>query len=82
MKYLTQGHESKERIELLLKLTNIRSKAIKKSLISHFVDGVPARMAYVSQQVDQPNFARSKKRLESVASIVEEIKELDLEKQK
>ena len=82
MKYLVQGHESKQRIELLLELTNIRSEALKQSLMLYLVDSVIAQKSYIRAGVNQQNFARGLKRLEFVASRVEKIKELDWQNKK
>ena len=76
MKYLVPGHESKQRVELLLKFTNIRSDNLKQSLMDHLVNGLPAQMAYAKHQVEQPNFSRALNKLNKVASLVEQAKEI------
>ena len=82
MKYLVPGHESKQRVELLLKFTNIRSENIKQSLIDHLVNGLPSQMAYAKHEVEQPHFSRALSRLEKVAELIEEAKELERENKK
>ena len=77
MKYLVPGHESKQRVELLFKFTNFRSDNLKQSLMDHLVNGLPAQMAYAKHEVEQPNFSRGLKRLEVIAELIEEAKELE-----
>ncbi|EWH09831.1 hypothetical protein DS2_10287 [Catenovulum agarivorans DS-2] len=77
MNYLVQGNESAARLELLLKLTKIESEDIKAALHDHLVRGFKASHAAHINNVQQQNFVRAYKKLNSIAQIVEQIKELD-----
>ncbi|MCW3171393.1 adhesin biosynthesis transcription regulatory family protein [Shewanella subflava] len=80
MKYLIQGGESTERLQLLLQLTNIESDNIKSALHDHFVTGHPDSVAAIRNEVKKSNLSRAMKRIEEVAGTVEQIKELDWDK--
>lgn len=82
MNYLLSGHESKERVELLLKLTKISSEAVQEAITDHLVKGLPENLAASLNDVQQPNFYRALTRLNEVACIVEEIKAIDWAKRK
>lgn len=77
MNYLIQGHESAARLELLLKLTKIESEDIKAALHDHLVRGFKASHAAQINNVQQQNFVRAYKKLNSIAQTIEQIKELD-----
>ena len=80
MKYLIQGGESAERLQLLLQLTNIESDNIKAALHDHFVTGHQDNVAAIRNEVKKSNLSRAMKRIEEVANTVEQIKELDWQK--
>jgi hypothetical protein len=82
MKYLIQGGESAERLQLLLKLTNIESPDIVAALQDHFVTGHQDTVAAVRNNVKKSNLSRAIARLEQVTFTVEQIKELDWQKLK
>jgi len=77
MKFLTKGLEPEERINLLLQLTKIGSENIKSSLVDHLTKGLAENDAAMLNDVSQQNFNRALKRLNGVAGVVEQIKELD-----
>ncbi|MFT5725809.1 MAG: hypothetical protein ACI9JN_002939 [Bacteroidia bacterium] len=82
MKYLIQGGESAERLQLLLQLTNIESPDIVAALQDHFVAGYQDTVAAVRNNVKKSNLSRAIARLEQVTFTVEQIKELDWQKLK
>jgi hypothetical protein len=51
MKYLLQGGESAERLQLLLQLTNIESSDIVAALNDHFVTGHQDGVASIRNEV-------------------------------
>lgn len=77
MRYLTQGLESAERLELLLALTSIKSEDVKDALADHLVRGLADATAAGLNGVTQSNFKRALNTLEAVAAKVERIKEID-----
>tara|TARA_R110001583_G_scaffold92644_1_gene235311 strand:+ start:25 stop:288 length:264 start_codon:yes stop_codon:yes gene_type:complete len=82
MKYLIQGREPAERLQLLLQLTNIESPDIVATLNDHFVIGHQDTVAAIRNNVKKSNLSRAIARLEQVAFTVEQIKELDWQKLK
>jgi hypothetical protein len=77
VKYLIQGGESAERVELLLQLTSIRSEDIQDALADHLVRGLSDATAAGINGLTQSNFKRALDKLEEVAATVERIKEID-----
>ena len=77
MKFLSKGLESEQRINLLLQLTKIGSATIKSALVDHLTKGLTENDAAMLNDVPQQNFNRALKRLNDVAGVVEQIKELD-----
>ena len=80
MKFLTKGLEPEERINLLLLLTKIESKNIRSALVDHLTKGLTENDAAMLNDVSQQNFNRALKRLNGVAGVVEQVKELDWNK--
>jgi len=80
MKFLTKGLEPEERINLLLQLTKIGSENIKSALVDHLTKGFTENDAAMLNDVSQQNFNRALKRLNGVAAVVEQVKELDWDK--
>jgi len=80
MKFLTKGLEPEERINLLLQLTKIGSVNIKSALVDHLTKGLTENDAAMLNDISQQNFNRALKRLNRVAGIVEQVKELDWSK--
>ena len=80
MKYLFKGMVEKERLELLISLTNIKSESMINALHAHFVDGIPTVRAAARFGIDLSNFHKAMSLLNSKAWIVEEIKTIDLNK--
>ena len=78
MKFLTKGLEPEARINLLLQLTKIGSENIKSALVDHLSKGLNENDAAMLNDVSQQNFNRALKRLNEVAEVIEQIKELDL----
>ena len=79
MLVLAQGQESKKRVKLLLKLTKIESENIQSALLEYLCTGLTIDDAAMLNDVPRQNFCRALKRLNDVARIVEQIKELDWE---
>jgi len=77
MKYLFAGTQSKERLELLLRPTKIKSECIKSALYDHLVSGFDVSNAASMNDIAQQNLDRALIKLEVIASIFEEVKELD-----
>lgn len=77
MRYLTQGGQTAERLELLFSLTRIASDDIKAALNDYLVRGLPDATASSLNGVAQSNFNRALNGLEEVAATVERIKEID-----
>jgi hypothetical protein len=69
--------ESKRRIELLLSLTKLSSKPTIDALHNYLVDGWTESRAIVINGIEQSNFSRALAKLNKVASVVEEIKNID-----
>lgn len=77
MNYLLQGMESEERVDLLLALTSISSECIIKAIKMHLVEGCSESEACSARLITQSNFNRAMSKLNEVAGIVEQIKEID-----
>ena len=77
MKFLTKGLEPEARVHLLLLLTKIGSGNIKSALVDHLTKGLTENDAAMLNNVPQQNFNRALKRLNDVAGVVEQVKELD-----
>ena len=77
MQVLTQGLEPKERVELLFKLTKVKSENIQNALIDHLCQGLSGDNAAILNDVQRQNFNRALKRLNTIAEIVEKIKDID-----
>lgn len=77
MKFLSKGLEPELRVNLLLRLTKIGSQNIKSALVDHLTKGLTENDAAMLNDVSQQNFNRALKRLNVVAGVVEQIKELD-----
>lgn len=77
MKMLLRGMESTKRINLLLSLTSIKSEQIIKALHDYLVSGRTDTGAAAINMVEQSNFNRALSKLNEIASIVENIKQLD-----
>lgn len=77
MRYLIQGSESKERLELLFKLASRLGDDSKGALIDHLHTGHPEELSAYKHGLTKSNFIRAMNRLNDVAATVEQIKELD-----
>ena len=77
MRFLTQGGQTAERLELLFSLTRIASDDIKAALSDYLVRGLSDATASSLNGVAQSNFNRALNGLEEVAATVERIKEID-----
>jgi len=80
MKMLVRGLEEESRVNLIMKLTRIDSEGVKSALIDHLTKGLSEDDAAMLNDVRQQNFNRALKRLNEVAVIVEDIKNLDWER--
>lgn len=74
MRYITQGGESLQRFELLLKLTRIASDDVKDALKDHLVTGLAESTAASVNGVKLSNFKRALDSLNDSAAVVEQIK--------
>lgn len=77
MRYLTQGGQTTERLQLLLSLTRISSENTIDALSDYLVRGLADSTASALNGVSQSNFNRALAGLEKVAATVEQIKQLD-----
>lgn len=77
MNYLLAGSEPAKRVELLLSLTRIDSDDVKAALHDHLVKGVNDANAIAIHGINKSNFSRALSRLNEVAGIVEQIKDID-----
>ncbi len=77
MKALTPGCESEEKIDLLISLTNMKSKAMAKSLKKHLVDGLAEKYACTFNGTLQQNFNRDLKKVNLVAETIAKVNALD-----
>ncbi|GIU22100.1 hypothetical protein [Shewanella sp. MBTL60-007] len=78
MNYLLPGHESLERMQLLInEFTKMNSEPQKNALIEHYVNGLPVERAAARFGIEVSNLVRAQERLEQVASNIEKVKELD-----
>ncbi|WP_028115892.1 hypothetical protein [Ferrimonas senticii] len=77
MNMLLPGREPLPRIQALLSLTAIKSEAIIASLEDHYCRGVPLKSAAKINGADGSNARKASQQLETVATTVERIKEMD-----
>ena len=73
MRYLVQGGEDAETVELLLSLTRIDSDDVKSALKDYLVRGLGDATTCALHQIAQSNFNRALNRLEQVAETVERL---------
>lgn len=73
MRYLVQGGQDAETVELLLSLTRIDSDDVKQAMKDHLVTGLADSTACALREISQSNFNRALNRLESVAATVEQL---------
>ena len=71
------GAEKPEKIEVLIKLSNIRSEKMLDAIRYHLLKGSPVSVAAVINEVDESNLRRAMDKLEKVAELVEEAKDID-----
>ena len=76
MRYLVQGFESKEKIELLLSLTKIDSDNIHCALNDYFVRGFEMAEAAEINNVRHSNLSRAVDTLNRISGTVEKLFEL------
>lgn len=77
MKYLIQGSEPYERVELIISLTKMDSEDMRQAIIDHLTKGFSVSDSAKINGVLQSNLARAIKNLNVIAGKVEKIKELD-----
>jgi len=77
MKYLSQGFESKKKVELLLSLTKISSEKIQGAIHDHLVMNFGVKDAALISGCSQSNVTAALKILNGVAETVELINELN-----
>lgn len=73
MRYLVQGGEDSETVELLLSLTRIDSDDVKSALKDFIATGLSANTACDMRGIELSNFNRALNRLEQVAATVERL---------
>lgn len=76
MIYLLRGGETKEKIDLLLSLTSIKSDDIKIALNHYYINGRTEAQASELAGVPKSNMVRAMKNLNGVAGIVEQLHEI------
>ena len=76
MRYLSQGMESKEKVELLISLTEISSESIIMAIEDHFIRNFKISHAASINGCQQSNLTVAINILNKVAKIVEKINEL------
>lgn len=77
MKYYIPGHESIQRVTLLLGLTKIDSEDIKLGIRHVLTDGWPTCVAAFKAGVDESNLNRALSSINDKLIIHEKLKELD-----
>lgn len=77
MKYYVPGHESVQRVSLLLELTRIDSEDIKTGIRHHLTDGWSIGVAGFRAGVDESNLNRAISSINDKLIIHEKLKELD-----
>lgn len=88
-RYLLQGMEDPERLEILISFTRIASEDVKAALRDHLVKPDTGKAGGFSEDnaaqfngVSASNFNRALKRLNIVAGKMERVKEIDWARQK
>jgi hypothetical protein len=77
VKRLLCGCESRERVELMMGETGIRSERVKSAIIDHLVKGYPVAQAAIVNGETDSNVRRGLDVLERMADMVEKVKEID-----
>ncbi|WP_108944107.1 PapB/FocB family fimbrial expression transcriptional regulator [Shewanella halifaxensis] len=66
---LVQGHETREGLAVLFRLTRITSQNKIDALMAHLVDGLPAKRAYWRYHVTQQHFSQALAKLNKAADL-------------
>ncbi|MDW3058696.1 PapB/FocB family fimbrial expression transcriptional regulator [Vibrio sp. 1978] len=74
---MIQGMESKQRVELVLSLTKMRSEQQIEALLRYFVDGLNFSACAELAGITESNFQRAIDRVQAIDTTIEKIKELD-----
>ncbi|CAM3900425.1 PapB/FocB family fimbrial expression transcriptional regulator [Rheinheimera salexigens] len=77
MRNLIQGGESVARFKLLLQLTKISSEGVQDALQDYLCKGYSDTASAALNGVQLSNFNRALHKLNDVAAIIEQIKDLD-----
>ena len=77
MKYLSQGMESKKKVELLFNLTKITSYNIKQAVYDHLVKNFSIGDAATLNSCQQSNLTHAINALNKIAETVEKVNELN-----
>lgn len=80
MNYLLSGGYNPQKLELLISLTSIRSEDVIGAIRDHLIKGASIEAASQWNYADAGNTKRALKKLNEVARIVEECKNIDLYK--
>ena len=78
MRYLSQGLESYEKVDLLLKLTRISSDNMQMALSDHLANNFTVAQAALINDVKVGNLRVALVKLNSVAETVEKLHELKI----
>ena len=76
MKYLSQGLESKNKVDLLLQLTKISSDDMKYAIHDHLVKNFTVGDSATLNNLKQSNLTHALNSLNKIAETVEKINEL------
>lgn len=77
MNYLFAGNQTQLRLDTLLRLTKITSEPVLAALSEHLVLGYPLERAAIRAGIPKGNLSRAVDTLNNVASVHEELKEID-----
>ena len=68
MKYLLAGNETEDSLNALFSLTRMSSEDMKKAMRLHLVKGLDKELAISCSGVEQSNFSRDLKKLNTLVS--------------
>ena len=77
LKLMTRGSQSAERLEVLIRRTNIRSSNIKKGVYKYLVDGLSLGNAAGCSGIADGNLRKAINSIEDAAVDIEKIKDID-----
>ena len=77
MKYLLQGSEPKEKVEILISMTGLESENMEQAIIDHLTKGMKRSEAAYINNVKESNMSRDIKLLNEYAAKHERMKEIE-----